>query len=139
MENRELKRVFDQVKLSPERQEAMLKRLLSGERSGKTVKPMKKMVAILVAAALLLMACAFTMATGLDQRILEYFGGTEEDAQLLAPGFMAVDLTSTAENGAKVYISQVYSDQRVLVLVGEMTVPEGTVLDQESYLSLIHI
>ena len=133
MENRELKRVFDQVKLSPERQEAMLERLLSGERSGKTVKPMKKMVAILVAAALLLMACAFTMATGLDQRILEYFGGTEEDAQLLAPGFMAVDLTSTAENGAKVYISQVYSDQRVLVLVGEMTMPEGTVLDQESY------
>lgn len=133
MENRELKRVFDQVKLSPERQEAMLERLLSGERSGKTVKPMKKMVAVLVAAALLLMACAFTMATGLDQRILEYFGGTEEDAQLLAPGFMAVDLTSTAENGAKVYISQVYSDQRVLVLVGEMTVPEGTVLDQESY------
>ena len=56
MENRELKRVFDQVKLSPERQEAMLERLLSGERSGKTVKPMKKMVAILVAAALLLMA-----------------------------------------------------------------------------------
>ena len=53
MENRELKRVFDQVKLSPERQEAMLERLLSGERSGKTVKPMKKMVAILVAAALL--------------------------------------------------------------------------------------
>ena len=35
MENRELKRVFDQVKLSPERQEAMLERLLSGERSGK--------------------------------------------------------------------------------------------------------
>lgn len=42
MENRELKRVFDQVKLSPERQEAMLERLLSGERSGKTVKPMKR-------------------------------------------------------------------------------------------------
>lgn len=32
MENRELKRVFDQVKLFPERQEAMLERLLSGER-----------------------------------------------------------------------------------------------------------
>ena len=67
MENRELKRVFDQVKLFPERQEAMLERLLSGERSGKTVKPMKKMVAVLVAAALMLMACAFTVVTGLDQ------------------------------------------------------------------------
>lgn len=133
MENRELKRVFDQVKLSPERQEAMLERLLSGERSRKTVKPMKKTVAVLVAAALMLMACAFTVATGLDQRILEYFGGTEEDAQLLAPGFMAVDLTSTAENGAKVHISQVYSDRRSVVIVGEMTVPDGTVLNMDNY------
>lgn len=133
MENRELKRVFDQVKLSPERQEAMLERLLSGERSGKTVKPMKKMVAVLVAAALMLMACAFTVATGLDQRILEYFGGTEEDAKLLAPGFMAVDLTSTAENGAKVHISQVYSDRRSVVVVGEITVPDGTVLNMDNY------
>ena len=133
MENRELKRVFDQVKLSPKRQEAMLERLLSGERSRKTVKPMKKTVAVLVAAALMLMACAFTVATGLDQRILEYFGGTEEDAQLLAPGFMAVDLTSTAENGAKVHISQVYSDRRSVVVVGEITVPDGTVLNMDNY------
>ena len=133
MDGREFKRVFDQVKLSPERQEAMLECLLSGEKSRKTMKPMKKMVAVLVAAALMLMVCAFTVATGLDQRILEYFGGTKEDAQLLAPGFMEVDLTSTAENGAEIRISQIYSDQRVLVLVGEMTVPEGTVLDQESY------
>lgn len=133
MENRELKRVFDQVKLSPERQEAMLERLLSGERSRKTVRPMKKTVAVLVAAALMLMACAFTVATGLDQRILEYFGGTEEDAQLLAPGFMAVDLTSTAENGAEVHISQVYSDRRSVVIVGEMTAPDGTVLNQDNY------
>lgn len=133
MDDRELKRVFDQVKLSPERQEAMLECLLSGERRRKPMKPMRKTVAVLVAAALMLMACAFTVATGLDQRILEYFGGTKEDAQLLAPGFMAVDLSSTAENGAKVHISQVYSDRRSVVIVGEITVPDGTVLNMDNY------
>lgn len=133
MENRELKRVFDQVKLSPERKEAMLERLLGGERRRKSMKAMKKTVAVLVAAALMLMACAFTVATGLDQRILEYFGGTEQDAQLLAPGFMAADLSSTAENGAKVHVSQVYSDRRSVVIVGEITVPDGTVLNMDNY------
>lgn len=133
MDDRDFKRVFDQVKLSPERQEAMLEHLLDGGKRRKGIKPMKKTVAVLVAAALMLMACAFTVATGLDQRILEYFGGTEQDAQLLAPGFMAVDLSSTAENGAKVHISQVYSDRRSVVIVGEITVPDGTVLNMDNY------
>lgn len=133
MDNSEFKRVFDQVKPSAEQEQTMLDRLLAEQKEVKPMRYMKKMTAVMAAAALLLMACAFTVATGLDQRILAYFGGSQEDAQLLAPGFMAVDLTSAAENGGTVHISQIYSDHRSVVIVGEMTVPDGNVLDQDSY------
>ncbi len=133
MDKCKFNRVLDQVKPTPEQEQAMLDRLLREQKGVKPVSRIKKMTAVLVAAALLLMACAFTVATGLDQRILEYFGGTEKDAQLLAPGFMAVDLSSTAENGAEVHISQVYSDRRSVVIVGEIAVPDGTVLNMDNY------
>lgn len=127
MENRELERVFDQVKLSPERQEAMLERLLSRERSGKTVKPMKKMVAVLVAAALMLMACAFTMATGLDQRIVEYFKGEPKDASLMSAGVVPVEQSHTYDNGWTVEIKQVLMDRNSIAALVELTAPEGIV------------
>ena len=133
MDNGEFKRIFDQVKPTAEQEQTMLDRLLAEQKEVKPMRYMKKMTAVMAAAALLLMACAFTVATGLDQRILAYFGGSREDAQLLAPGFMAVDLTSTAENGGTVHISQIYSDHRSVVIVGEMTAPDGNVLDQDSY------
>lgn len=129
----DLNRAFDEFAPTPEQEQVMLDRLLAKQKEVKPMNRMKKVTTVVAAAALLLMTCAFTVATGLDQRILEYFGGTEEDAQLLAPGFMAVDLSSTAENGATVHISQVYSDRRSVVIVGEMTVPDGTVLDQDNY------
>ena len=132
MDKREFKRVLDQVKPTAEQEQAMLDRLLTEQKEVKPMHCMKKMTAVMAAAALLLMACAFTVATGLDQRILAYFGGTQEDAQLLAPGFMAVDLTSTAENGETVHISQVYSDHRSVAIVGELTVSDGTVLNQDA-------
>ena len=129
----DLNKAFDEFAPTPEQEQAMLDRLLTDQKEVKPMNRMKKMTAVIAAAALLLMACAFTVATGLDQRILEYFGGTEKDAQLLAPGFMAVDLSSTAENGATVHISQVYSDRRSVVIVGEITVPDGTVLNKDNY------
>ena len=131
MENRELKRVFDQVKLFPERQEAMLERLLSGERSGKTVKPMKKMVAVLVAAALMLMACAFTVATGLDQRIVEYFKGEPKDASLMSAGIVPVEQSHTYDNGWTVKIKQVLMDRNSIATLVELTAPEGIVPELE--------
>lgn len=131
MENRELKRVFDQVNLSPERQEAMLERLLSGERSGKTVKPMKKMVAVLVAAALMLMACAFTVATGLDQRIVEYFKGEPKDASLMSAGIVPVEQSHTYDNGWTVKIKQVLMDRNSIAALVELTAPEGIVPELE--------
>ena len=133
MDKYEFNRILDQVKPTPAQEQAMLNRLLAEQKEVKPMKYMKKMTAVIAAAALLVMACAFTAATGLDQRILAYFGGTEADAQVLAPGFMAVDLTSTAENGAKVHISQIYSDHRNMVIAGEMAAADGTALDQADY------
>lgn len=129
----EWKEVFEQIKPSSDQKKVMLNQIFSKQEERQPMKRMKKMTAVLIAAAILLMGCAFTVVTKLDHRILEYFGGTQKDAEQLAPGFVVMDLTSTADNGAEVHISQVYTDQRNLVLVGELTVPEGTVLNQEDY------
>ena len=72
MDDRELKRVFTQVRPTPEQEQAMLDRLLRKQKGVKPVSRMKKITALGAAAALLLMACAFTVATGLDQRFLAY-------------------------------------------------------------------
>lgn len=129
MEDRELKRVFDQVKLSPERQEAMLEYLLSKERRR---KPMKKIVAVLVVAALMLMACAFTVATGLDQRILKFLGEDSDKIELLSPEVVEVNET-VSSNGADMTIKQLLVDRYSLLLLVEFTVPEGMELSQEDY------
>lgn len=136
MDEHNLCRVFDQVKPSPEWEEAMLDRLLNGERKAEPVnelKKIKKLTAALVAAALLLMACAFTTAIGLDRRILEFIGGRTEDEAVLLPGFSTVDMTSAAENGAELHISQVLCDRYNLVLLGELIAAEGTALDAGDY------
>lgn len=132
MEDRELKRVFDQVKLSPERQEAMLEYLLGEERRRKPMKPMKKMVAVVVAAALLLMACAFTVVTGLDQRILNFLGESSEEAERLAPELVEVNQT-VSSNGADMTIKQMLVDRYSLLVLVEFTVPEEMGLSQEDY------
>ena len=58
----ELNQVFEEFAPTPEQEQAMLERLLSEERRTSPMKPVKKTVTVLVAAALLLMACAFTVA-----------------------------------------------------------------------------
>ena len=98
MELRELNRAFDQFSPTQEQKEAIRARLLHAERKRRPMKWMKKTIAVAAAAAVLLMACAFTVVTGLDQRILSLLGGSAQDEELLAPGFTEVDLTSTAEN-----------------------------------------
>jgi len=133
MDDREIKRVFDQVRLDPEREEAMLARLLGEERKESHMRLTKKAAAVLLCAAALLAACAFTVASGLDQRLLEYFGAKPGEEQLLAPGFAAVDMTSASDNGAEIHISQALFDRYHVVLLGELTAPEGTVLDRDDY------
>ena len=133
MDNRELERIFDQVRLSREEEEAMLERLLSEKRRTSPMKPVKKTVAVLVAAALLLMACAFTVVTGLDQRFVAYFRGTEEDAQQVSGGVVGVEESFQYENGWTVNIVQVLADRYSMAVLSEVVAPEGTVLDGEAY------
>ena len=64
MDEDKLKRVFDQIKPTQEQERVMLDRLLTEQKEVKPVSRMKKMPAVLAAAAVLLLACAFTVATG---------------------------------------------------------------------------
>ena len=97
------------------------------------MKPVKKTVTILAAAALLLMACAFTVATGLDQRFVAYFRGTEEDARQVSGGVVGVEQSFQYENGWTINIEQVLADRYSLAVLTEVVAPEGTVLDGEAY------
>lgn len=131
MDKCEVKRVFDQVKPTPEQEQAMLDRLLREQKEVKPVSRMKKMTAVLVAAALLLMACAFTVATGVDQRLLALFRGDEQDAQQIAEGVVSVGESYTYDNGWTVEVEQVLVDRYSLAVLVDMIGPEGTVLSGE--------
>lgn len=80
MENTKLNRVFDQVKLSPEREEAMLADLLNEEREVYTVKNRKKITVVLaVAAAMLLTTAALAVASDLSKVLTDWFGQKWEE------------------------------------------------------------
>ena len=74
MEDRDIYRVFEQVKPTRSQEEAMLERLFLEERKKRPMKLMKKTIAVLAAAALLLTTCAFAAVTGLGRQVLDYFG-----------------------------------------------------------------
>lgn len=123
-----LRRVFDQTCPSSEQKEAMLDRLLEPERKDKPMKRLKKLTVVAIAAALMLVTCAAAVVTGLDQRILDYFGAGSEQAELLAPGVVPVDIT-VEDNGAVFHVTQALMDRYSLVVLADFTAPEGTVLD----------
>ena len=127
-----LNRVLDQVKPTPEQEQAMLDRLLTDQKGCKPVSRIKKMTAVLVAAALLLMACAFTVATGLDQRIIDFLGAGGEKEELLSSEAVEVNET-VSDNGAKMTVKQILVDQYSLLMLVEFTAPEGMDLEQEEY------
>ena len=133
MDKCEFKRVLDQVKPTPEQEQAMLDRLLTDQKEVKPMKCMKKITAVLVAAALLLMACAFTVVTGVDQRLLSLFGGDKQDAQQIAEGVVSVGESYTYDNGWTVEIDQVLVDRYSLAVLVELIGPEGTVLNGDDY------
>lgn len=123
-----LRRVFDQARPSSEQKEAMLDRLLKPERKVIPMKKLKKLTVVAVAAALMLVTCAAAVVTGLDQRLLDYFGAGPEQAELLAPGAIPVDIT-VEDNGATFHVAQVLRDRYSIAVVADFTAPEGTVLD----------
>ena len=131
MEIHDLKRMFDQLAPTAEQEEAVLDRLLEPERKVVPMKKLKKLTAAAIAAALMLVTCAAAVVTGLDQRLLDYFGAGPEQAELLAPGAMPVDVTAE-DNGAALHISQVLRDRYSILLLADFTTPEGTVLETDT-------
>ena len=132
MEDRDIYRVFEQVKPTGSQEEAMLERLFSEERKGRPMKLMKKTIAVLAAAALLLMTCAFAAVTGLDHRLLNYLGVSAQEEPLLSP--MAVPLDIVVEDsGCTLEVKQVLADQYAALILVEFTAPEGTVLNGKQY------
>lgn len=128
MEQHELNRMFDALAPTQEQEQAMLDRLLQTERKVVPMKKLKKLTVIGIAAALMVISCAAAVVTGIDKRLLDYFGASPEQAELLAPGAVPVDVT-VEDNGATLHISQVLMDRYNIMLVADFTAPEGTVLD----------
>ena len=91
-----------------------------------------KLLVVLPAAAVLA-ACAFTAASALDPRLLSFFQRTPQDTEPLADGVVAVDQSHTYENGWTVDVRQVLADRSSLTVLVEVTAPEGTALDQAEY------
>lgn len=153
MANDKLKRMFDQVRPSPEREEAMLAELLREEE--REVRPMrrnwKRTAVIALIAAALLAAAALAVATALDPVFLEHFGAGPKDEPLL--GKTAVDLNLTAEprellsagSGSRTgggpatedigtfFIRQAVVDRCSAKFLIDYTAPEGIVLDEDFY------
>ena len=130
MDERRLRRVFDQTRPSRAQREAMLVRLLESERKDFSMRRLKKLAILAVAAALMVVACAAAVVTGIDQRLLDYFGAGPEQAGLLEGGAVPADVT-VEDNGAVLRVTQVLMDRYTILILADFTAPEGTVLDMD--------
>lgn len=131
----DLDRVLDQVRPTPVQEEAMLSALLMEERTEtrmKTGKKLSRFAAVAAAAALMATTCAFAVVTGLDQRLLGYFGGTPEQEALLSPAAVAVD-KEIKDQGSTLHVRQVIADRYSAVILMDFTAPKGTALDGDYY------
>lgn len=82
------------------------------------------------------MTCAFAVISGVDQALLRYLGVEAEEAPLLSP--MAVPLDIVVEDsGCTLEVKQVLADQYAALILVEFTAPEGTVLNGEQYESAL--
>lgn len=135
MERHELNRMFDRLAPTLEQEQAVLDRLLQTERKVKPMKKLKKLTVAAVAAALMVISCAAAVVTGLDQRLLDYLGASPEQAELLSPGAVPVDVT-VEDNGAALHVTQVLMDRYYIMLLADFTAPEGTVLDMKEELDV---
>lgn len=133
MERRDLNRMFDALAPTAEQEQAVLDRLLQTERKVRPMKKLKKLTVVAIAAALMVISCAAAVVTGLDQRLLDYFGASPEQAELLVPGAMAVDVT-VEDNGATLHVTQALMDRYNIMILADFTAPEGTVLDRDDYI-----
>ena len=130
MELHDLNRMFDRLAPTAKQEQAGLDRLLQTERKVVPMKKLKKLTVIGVAAALMVISCAAAVVTGIDQRLLDYFGAGPKQAELLLPGAVPVDVTAE-DNGATLHVTQVLMDRYNIMLLADFTAPEGTVLDMD--------
>ncbi len=129
----ELRRIFDQVELSPEREDALLTRLLTGERRPRMKGKKLSKLAAAAAAAAVLVTCAFAaVATGLDRRVVNYFGAGEEQEALLSTAAVPVDI-EVEDSGSTLQVRQVIADRWSAAILIDFTAPAGTVLDGDYY------
>lgn len=134
MDDHEFKRILAQVKPTPEQEQVILNRLLADQKEVKPMKRMKKLTAVAVAAALLLLTCAFTVAVRLNQKFAALFGAGEQEAELIAAGVVQVDQSHTYENGWTIEVEQVLADRYTLAVLMEVSAPEGSALwDEDCY------
>ena len=135
MDPRELNQLFEQLSPTQEQEDALLDRLLDPDQEGQ--RPMRKShkmkLLVVLPAAAVLAACAFTAASALDPRLLSFFQRTPQDTEPLADGVVAVDQSHTYENGWTVDVRQVLADRYSFTALVEVTAPEGTALDQAEY------
>lgn len=132
MDESNLRRVFDQIAPSQEQKTAMLDRLLNEERKVTPMKKLRKLPTVLVAASLLVLACAFTVMVGLDQRLLDYLDAGQEEAALLSSSAVPLDIRME-DGGGVLEIKQALTDRYSALFLMEFTAPEGTVLDGSYY------
>ncbi len=133
MEKNELNRVFDQVKLSPEREEAMLADLLRKETEERSMRKNRKLTAVLaVAAAMALALCAFAIAAAVEPELLSYLGAEDGDEVLLCESAVPLGLEKTS-CGSTLRLRQVLADRCGINILMDLTAPEGTVLDGDFY------
>ena len=131
MELHELNRAFDQFSPTPEQREAMGRRLLTEERKVRPMRKLKKLSVALVAAALLLMTCAFAVVSGLDQRLLNYLGADEGADALLSQSAQSLNI-QVSDQGAALQVHQVLRDQYSVLVLADFTAPAGTELNADA-------
>lgn len=131
MEVHDLNRMFDRLAPTPEQEKVLLDRLLHEERKGKPMKKLKKLTVVAIAAALMVISCAAAVVTGIDQRILEYFGMAPEQETLISPAAVRVEKAHTYDNGWTVNIRQAISDRYSMAVLIDVTAPEGIKLNRE--------
>lgn len=136
MDRHELNRMFETLAPDPGRERELLRQLLRGDARRK--RPMKnwKQIVVAVAAAALLVtaATAAVVLPRIDPRVLGYLDVDPENSQavdeavdLLYPGAMALDITKE-DNGAALHVTQILRDRDVIMILADLTAPEGTQL-----------
>lgn len=129
MERHELNRMFDQLTPTPEQEQKGLDRILQTERKVTSMKKLKKLTVVGIAAALMVISCAAAVVTGFDQRLAKYFGARPEQVGQLAVAAATQDpMSHTYDNGWTVQISQVLSDRYMVAALIDFAAPEGMAL-----------